>query len=334
LMTFEVTATGPVPVARSHVELTMAGFEVVLAGRLAAEPVILSLICLGSLAGIATSVAAWLLTRGTLVLHHPFDPAVIQRQLSEHRCGTLVLPGSLATRCAPPSLFEEAAVENVIALWRAPERLAACPVWPHSATALIDVTAFGEIGLIAAMRGDDGRPAGINSATLPVAAATYPAHGGATEATRTTAGTLALRGPMVPRAAFRQAIVHAGTTFPTADAAGFVDTGYPCRLAKSGALVVTGPPAGVAASGGYRFPLAALQDAVSRIEPAAMIAAVPDRLAGQRLAGVAARREEVCQTLASHGFNPLAINAFRPQSSAADVPAAASRDASEARGAA
>src|SRR5271163_1943093 len=64
------------------------------------------------------------------------------------------------------------------------------------------------------------------------------------------------------------------------DADGFLDTFYPCRTAGgSGALTVTGPPAGVVSMGGYRFILAGLQGAVSQLEPGAMLAAFPDGLA-------------------------------------------------------
>jgi len=310
LVTFEMTSAGPVPVARTHLEATMAGFDIVFESRLTAESVILSPVPLSSVAGIATTLGAWLLTRGTLVLHHPFDHAIMRRQVGDHRCGTIILPGSLAARCATSPMCDKG-VANVIALWRAPERLAACPVWLNPATAITDVTAFGEIGLITGMRGSDGRPARIDTVAA-IAPTRQLTHGvGPTEATRTAIGTLALRGPTVPRGPFRQAMMPGQRALPVPDAAGFIDTGYPCRLTKSGALVVTGPPAGVVGVGGYRLAAAALQEAVSRIEPAAMIAGVPDRLTGQRLAGVAARREEICQTLAQLGFNPLTIDAFR-----------------------
>jgi hypothetical protein len=98
------------------------------------------------------------------------------------------------------------------------------------------------------------------------------------------------------------------------DANGFLDTFYPCRAAGgSGALTVTGPPVGVVSMGGYRFILAGLQEAVSQLEPGAMLAAFPDGLAGQRVAGIAVRRDAIRDALAELGFNPLVINAFRPR---------------------
>ena len=96
------------------------------------------------------------------------------------------------------------------------------------------------------------------------------------------------------------------------DANGFLDTVLSLpRRRRSGALVVTGPPAGVVSMGGYRFILAGLQEAVSQLEPGAMLAAFPDGLAGQRVAGIAVRRDAIRDALAELGFNPLVINAFR-----------------------
>jgi hypothetical protein len=63
--------------------------------------------------------------------------------------------------------------------------------------------------------------------------------------------------------------------------------------------------------GGYRFPLARLQETVSQLEPGARLAAFPDGLAGQRVAGSSAHRDAMRAALAELGFNPLVINAFR-----------------------
>ena len=42
-----------------------------------------------------------------------------------------------------------------------------------------------------------------------------------------------------------------------------------------------------------------------------MIAAFPDGLTGQRIAGIAGRREEVREALAQLGHSPLVVDAFR-----------------------
>jgi len=241
----------------------------------------------------------------------------MRHQILDHGCGAVVLPGSLAVRCAEAGMFRDSAVTKVMAVWRAPERLATSPHWSDpgaTATAsLVDVTVLGETGLFASMRGADGKHVGIKPGTpqRPAAAKGAPI---LIEAARTLAGTLAVRGPMVPLQAFPGATGSEATARQAGDAYGFVDTGYPCRFAPgSGTLVVTGPPSGIVSVGGYRFVLSRLQDAVARLEPGAMLAAFPDGLTGQRIAGVAGKREEMEDALTRLGHGPLVVDAFRPR---------------------
>jgi hypothetical protein len=309
VVTWDVTAAGLVPVARSHAEVVMAGLEPMLEGRFEPKATILSSLCPGSAAALAATLVPWLLSHGTLALHHPFDPLAMRQQILDLGCDTVIVPGSLAARTAEASMFADSEVHQVIALWRNPERLAACASWHQDWPGLIDVVAFGEAGLMAANRNADGRPAGLIPGPTRRTADKGPL---LIEAARTRGGTLALRGPMVPRFQFPPG---AAPAMPAAvDADGFLDTCYPCRVAGgSGALTVTGPPAGVVSMGGYRFILAGLQEAVSQLEAGAMLAAFPDGLAGQRVAGIAVHRDAIRDALAELGFNPLVINAFRPR---------------------
>jgi len=43
-------------------------------------------------AGLTSSLVIWLLSGGTLALHHPFDGDVLEQQINEHSCDTLVAP--------------------------------------------------------------------------------------------------------------------------------------------------------------------------------------------------------------------------------------------------
>jgi AMP-binding enzyme len=311
VVTWEVAAAGLVPVARSHAEVVMAGLEPMLEGRFEPKATILSSLCLGSAAAVAATLVPWLLSHATLALHHPFDPLAMRQQILDLGCHTAIMPGSLAARAAEASMFADSEVRQVIALWRNPERLAAGASWQPAWPDLIDVLAFGEAGLMAAIRNADGRPAGL----IPGPMRRTPDKGPLLiEASRTREGTLALRGPMVPRFPFPPGAAPGMRL--AVDANGFLDTFYPCRAAgSSGALTVTGPPAGVVSMGGYRFILAGLQEAVSQLEPGAMLAAFPDGLAGQRVAGIAVRRDAIRDALAELGLNPLVINAFRPRRS-------------------
>jgi hypothetical protein len=95
------------------------------------------------------------------------------------------------------------------------------------------------------------------------------------------------------------------------DAVGFADTGYPCRADRASAeLSITGPPPGIVSVGGYRFRLDQLQDLVGRTDPNAILAALPDTLAGHRLAGSALQRTALRRALNELGVNPLISAAF------------------------
>lgn len=306
LITWDVTAAGLMPVGRTHAEVVMAGLEPMLEGRLDPDARILSSLCLGSIAAIAPALIPWLLAHGTLTLHHPFDPVALRRQLMYLQCDTALLPGSLAARMVGSGMFADSAVRRIIAVWRNPERLATCASWQAAWPEVMDVVAFGEAGLMAARRGGNGRPAGIIPGPARRAVDSGPV---LIEAARTREGTVALRGPMVPRPPLLSDAPPPGAND------GFLDTGYPCRIAGGGALVVTGPPTGVVSMGGYRFTLAQLQEKVAQLAPGAMLAAFPDALAGQRLAGIAVDRDAVRAGLAELGVNPLVANAFRARRS-------------------
>ena len=62
LVTFDITAEGIVPIARSHAELIAGGLAVHLEARIEPEAVVLGALALASFAGLATTVVPWLLT--------------------------------------------------------------------------------------------------------------------------------------------------------------------------------------------------------------------------------------------------------------------------------
>ncbi len=169
---------------------------------------------------------------------------------------------------------------------------------------------FGEVGLVAAARARDGRPAaipfGVVSGSRGLKGAIELA-----EIAPTPAGTVALRGPMVPRAAFPPGAERGSLPYFKVAANGFVDTGYVCR--PSGAtMVVTGPPPGVVSVGGYRFSMRDAQAWVAGAESSGgTLAALPDALCGHRLAGSAANPDAVRLALSKLGANPLLVGAFR-----------------------
>src|SRR5438093_1602449 len=79
---------------------------------------------------------------------------------SAARGAVAVLPGPLVARMAEAGLIGARGPRSIVALWRAPERQAHAEPWSGQAN-LVDVLAFGEIGLIAVRRGHGGRPVPI-----------------------------------------------------------------------------------------------------------------------------------------------------------------------------
>ena len=307
VVTFEVTSEGIIPLARSNAQLVTAGAAVVSElGAAGAGARIISASSVASLAGLACGVLPWLVGDGTLVLQHPFSAEVFGLQRERERCTLVVVPGALLSALADAQLLGPAAV---LALWRTPERLTpAHRLLTDPQRTIVDLWAFGEIAVVASRRGPNGNPEGP---ALP-SMGRYSA--GATlrvEATRSQAGTLALRGAIVPRHQFPLGTERGSPLRLKIDENGFVDTGYPCRFDRtSNRMIIAGPPSGIVSVGGYRVPLRELEETVARIDPKSSVAALPDALTGQRLAGIAADRQTVQRALAAQGAQPLLTAAF------------------------
>jgi len=294
-ITFNVDAAGFVPVSRSHVDLIAGGLEIVWATGATADAPVLSTIPITSFAGIALTMMPWLICGGALHLHHGFEAEAFAAQGREIPEGTLLLPASAVHPIAKTGLTDTK--QTVVALWRAPERFKAAKTWDEPSI-LIDVASFGEIGFIAARRGDNGLPAPIPFGPV---GGVQPA----LETARTSAGTLALRGRMVPASRADQPLAVA----PDGD--GYVDTGFTCRPGQDDrTLIITGPPSDMIDVGGYCFRLGQIDTLVSRADPGATIVALPDGDLGHRLAGTAPDRRALQAILKTLGVNPLIVGAF------------------------
>ena len=315
VITFETTPQGLVPVARSHAELIAGGLAVALAARMGHETAILGALATSSFAGLSTTILPWLLAGGTLSLHHPFDSSIFAAQCG-NRCEVAVLPGPLIPRLTEAGLVTgRNGPRTVLSVWRAPERAASSAQWPAGENALVDVLAFGEAGLVAIRRRTDGKPGSI--ALGPTAAPRAQGDGLVlVNVARTPAGTLSLSGGMVPHHSFPPGDNRSGGPRFRIGEDGFVDTGYPCRLDRaSGMLSVNAPPAGLISVGGYRFVLKELQDFIAHLSEGSSLAALPDALAGHRLAGLSSDREAIRRILTEQGANSLIVDAFRERRS-------------------
>jgi len=304
-ITFGLGAKGITPVARNHIELVAGGLEIFLETGTAADAPHVSTIPVASFAGIAVTVLPWLLSGGPLHLHHGFDAGTFAAQCSALDDGAVILPAAGVGPIAEAGLLTSRR-QAVVALWRGPERMSAAKPW-KGRSVLVDVASFAEIGLLAARRGGSGLPAAI-----PLGAADpsrrAPDAPTAIETSRGGAATLALRGRMVPSATPGPGRAHALRL--SANAAGYVDTGWACRVDARG-LIVTAPPPGVTVIGGYPFHLNWVEEFVAESDPNATIVALPDADLGQRFAGTAVDRAAVLAKLKVRGVNPLISRAFQ-----------------------
>ena len=256
VITWDTSPDGPVPVARSHFELLAAGAAVALESRIEKNAVVLSSLAPTSLAGLALALPPWLLTGGTLALHHPFDADTFLRQCKTEQCNVVVAPAPLALRLGETDALKgRAGTSTIVAAWRTPERVAASAHWRDPAIGLVDVAVFGETAVIAARRGADGRP-------VPLALGAVMAPNGAgtlhvAEVSRTARGTIALRGPLIPKFPPPAEIDSVGTPAFAVGTDGYVDTGYRCAVdPATKTLTIIAPPA--EPDGGYRAVLGAL----------------------------------------------------------------------------
>ncbi|MCG6204302.1 acyl--CoA ligase [Rhodopseudomonas sp. HC1] len=311
IITFDTTPDGVRAIPRTHLHMIAGGLAVFLEARLPQGAMLMSAQTLSSFAGLASSMVTWLLSGGTLALHHPFDEAMLESDIQELGCDTLVAPAPLALRLGDAGLpFRAPTLQNVIGMWRAPEQVAASPAWTAGPSGFTDVYLFGEAGLFGARRGADG-------AAVPIMPGPHTAPRGqpggsiAGEVLITAKGTLGLRGPMVTLAAYVPLPPLNGAAKPL-PAPDFVDTGFAARLDRTtGAVCITAPPSGIMAVGGYRFLAQDLQEWAKRLGQGALLTALPDRWSGYRLAGRAQDNPRAREALSELGLNPLMVEAFR-----------------------
>jgi AMP-binding enzyme len=312
IISFDVTADGFLAVPRTHLNLIAGGLSLSLEGNVPQGATLMSAFAPSSFAGLTSSLVAWLLSGGTLALHHPFDAETLYEQINSHGCDALIAPAQLAMRLGDLDLPSRLpTLRHVTGLWRAPEQVTSSPLWPPQQTTLTDVYLFGEAGLFGARRKADGTPAPILPGPHRVPR-DAPGSSIAGEILLTPRGTLGLRGPMVTAVAYAPAAPVSDSLVAAQPPTDFVDTGYGARLDRStGAICITAPPSGIMAVGGYRFLSQDLQEWARRLGQGALLTALPDRLSGHRLAGRAKDNARAREALAELGLNPLMVEAFR-----------------------
>jgi hypothetical protein len=317
LISFDVTGDGFRAVPRTHLNVIAGGLAIYLEAKVPQGARVMSAFAPSSFAGLSSSLLVWLLSGGTLALHQPFDADAFEQQIRDDGCDTLIAPSQLTLRLSEDDMAARLpGLRQVIGLWRAPEQIVSSPGWEVAHASLTDVYLFGEAGLFSARRGADGTPAPIQPGPHG-APRDVPGSSVAGETLITPKGTLGLRGPMVTIAAYAPPAPVGDALIPTPPR-DYVDTEFAARLDRAtGAILVTAPPSGTMAVGGYRFLAQDLQEWAKRLGQGALLTALPDRLSGYRLAGRAQDNARAREALAGLGLNPLMVEAFRDRTGAA-----------------
>jgi hypothetical protein len=316
IISFDVTAEGFRAVPRTHLGVIAGGLALSLESDVPQGATTMSTVAPCSFAGLASSLAIWLLSGGTMVLHHPFDGDVLEQQIKEHACDTLIAPAPLAFRLDELEIAARLpSLRNLIGLWRAPEQVASSPCWTSEHASLTDAYLFGEAGLFGARRTvEDGSPAPLKLGPLG-APRDLPGASIAGEILLTPKGTLGLRGPIAAVAAYAPLPPSSDSPAQSAPPPDYVDTEYAARLDRgTGTISITAPPSAVMAVGGYRFLASDLLEWGRRLGNGALLTALPDRLSGHRLAGKAQDNARARAALSELGLNPLMVEAFRDRS--------------------
>ena len=286
IISFDVTADGFRPVPRTHLHLIAGGLALSLESDVPQGATVMSAFAPSSFAGLTSSLVVWLLSGGTLALHHPFDGDVLEQQINEQSCDTLIAPAQLALRLGEIDMASRLpTLRNVIGLWRAPEQVASSPAWTAQQATLTDVYLFGEAGLFGARRGADGAPAPIMPGPHG-APREVPGSSIAGEILLTPKGTLALartdgagrglRARRRRRATRWWRSRRAITSIPT------MPRGSIVRPARSASPRRPRASWRSAATGSCRR---ICRNGRRRLGQGALLTALPDRLSGHRLAG-------------------------------------------------
>lgn len=201
---------------------------------------------LTGLVPISVFFMSWILSGGTLLLHHPFDYDVFVDQMGEDEIDFVGLP---------PTVIDAIKGEGGFTNGRHPKALGCLwptPFLPENANTrasrlpmpVIDIRAFGEMAYVARKRSKSERPALIahGDCTVPTGAAGGPVllttrvRGGATSngsAKSLLAGDLMIKSAMMFDAYYPSALPGGDDPTLERDSHGFVNTGMRCRFVGS-----------------------------------------------------------------------------------------------------
>ncbi len=228
------TGGEPLPVARSHNHWIAAGLMPYLESGLSEGADHIVPYGLSGMVGIGAGLVPWLLSGGTLHLHHP----AALRRLADHagavEADYVLCPGSLT-----PELDRRMpSGGGIVSVWS----ITAPPPLPHSTNRRhVDLHVADEFAMVARARGGSALPALIPTGPVgaPTTIAQAPALVEIAIDDEASPNTLKVRGPMVADSAWPACNVR----IPT-DKAGYIDTLLPVRRNESGIIGFGIPGAG------------------------------------------------------------------------------------------
>lgn len=266
------TSGEPLPIARSHNQWIACGLMPYLELSLPQAPNVLLPYALTGMAGIGAGLIPWLLSGGTLHLHHPGSLRRLAAHADAADADIVLCPGALV-----PALDRriERPDCRIVPVWQAHSPAPA----PHGSNReLVDLHIADEFAMVARTREGSALPRPLPSGRIgsPSAAAQAPALLEIAIDTEPSPAMLKVRGAMVPDSAWPACKVR----MPT-DKAGFVDTLLPLRQTENG-ITGFGIPGQMAPGVGSLPTLDALYAAFPGIREAAAFL-VEDGILGARL---------------------------------------------------
>ena len=279
-VTFTGTADGRiVPVPRSHNQWIAAGLMPLLEARIETAASILSPFMLTGLSGIGAGLIPWILSSGTLHLHHFRQISQFAEHCAAEAPDHVLCPAALVEALAP-ALTNRGARTDLLCLWPGVHGSAdPASVAPHS---VVDVTILDELALVARQRGANPRPYPLTLGTISVPTGSDQAlalvelssakPGDRPEQTGMPREVLLVRGPMAPSRK-----VMRSCEFVQATEQGFLETSILARVSRADPMtaipeinagrpmIATPPPPADA-------PSSPLEAVSPRLEPAAAAA--------------------------------------------------------------
>ncbi len=236
----------PCPVPRSHNQWIAAGLMSLLEARIGRGNQLLCPYPLAGLVSIGGFFVPWLLSSGTLHLHHPFELDVFVDQLQSLNIDFTGLPPSVIDALKSDGIFNKGApasrISSLGCFWPSPflpenanERAA------NLSVPVVDIRTFGEMAYVARRRTQNERPcllthgewnAPVGTPSGPVLLTTRVRGGAVSNGNDASllAGDLMIKSAMMFDAFYPSVVPGSDEPTLEKDSHGFVSTGIRCRF--------------------------------------------------------------------------------------------------------